>query len=857
MVTKPKKPVVDPVLDSSGKGKNSDTDLSQVDSVINKMDQQIYGKEITDYRNKSSRTEILVQSTLGQIEQHLVTQGIEQPVNRSTDLMTAIQHDESQEATRSQRQSKTNNGNTTGSEQGKSLVNTLASLNKELSKITDISSLIAGQEFRLSNYAVLGQIRDFIVEVREASEAYTDNIIAPDNFNTSSIPITINKSMIRDNDAASQIKSRLAIIDKKYALSDKIQTAITESLSMGDSFIATIPAARIIAQALTEDGVKFANDFTPNVSLAELTASITPGLSDSFLAEHYDRDAGLVKTDSVMTALGGELFKELKENCGADILTGETITETNAIAKTLDMFNDVFALQEDTNDIVQSANKFVKQADVIQARYEDRFGKRGANGGKGKTPRQALDKTGLQLKGRFGSIVRAYQPQNVIKITDGNIVFGYLLIDMLDSNLNIMSNSNCSTFEKRFSDSLQAGKLTVAQKYIKVFAHTIYRKFKIDMNPETIEKYSGFSDVLAALFIRAKNENKRFTVTYAYPNEVQHYKPTTDMYGVSILESVKLFARLYIGVLTNAFMSNAIRKSERLAYYIDVGGDDDPNNSTASVIRSIKQREAKFSNMNDITSTVAAAGEFHDFFIPTINGNRTIDIEPISLGTPREIDNEFIEFLKKSILAGTGVPKAYLGSLDEIDFARTLTMENGRFLRRVVRKQRIYEDPIGETFKEVYRNEFVYDAQQQVDGPYDKELQTAEEIKQNADDKSKTGETAITDVLNSETAVESICISLPVPVTLSIQIQQDQITNVDNQAELLSESQLVLNDPESQDLVKRYFKKALVRDLLPGYDWDAIDAAIENAKKESKKTVPEVPPDNPADAGGGDDNSSF
>lgn len=755
-----------------------DNQSTESEKYIEQIDEQLLGSEGNKQNKQLSATQAKVFSTIARVRDVLAADGIQDSVADSTNLMKVL----SSEDDKQQRNADD------GSNNDPSFSEKLDVATKGLSEKTNVESLLAGEEVRIKDYEVYTQIADYIVQVMEAAETYSDNILSPDSFNSTGLPVTISNSQINNNELRKRIYDRVKFINTKYDLHSKIENSIKKSIYLGDYFVVSFNLTRrtneLLAENKTVDDIGEPQKVTEN----DVSSVINDIVKDNrTINEDYD----------ILSEFNTD---EEKEEFSLSNLSESVST----------LLNEVCLISEDSREIV---NQLKRKESIYNNDIASKVAKR-----KGL---QANEK--IKLNKNLGSLVKEYHPRDVIKITDGNIVFGYLLVDYYNdtfaANRTATDNNKNNIYRKMvdsFSGSDKDNAMAVNKKYLDIISKTIVKKVKL--NPKIIEDNSDLADIFYEAIKRSKSKNQRFTVTFAYPNEVHHFKPTNDIYGTSVLSKVKFFAKLYIGVLTNAFMSNAIRKNERLAYYIDVAGnDDDTFNSVNDLIRTIKQREVKFNNLDSISTVLNTAGEFHDFFIPTANGNRSVDIEPISLGQPKDIDNQFLEFLKKNIITGIGVPASFMGNLEDVDFARSLTMENGRFLRRVIRLQGIYDVPSTSLIREVYENEFY--TTNNFSSYKEKDKQEKKIAKNN---KSKGNKEEISEEEQlSQVSPSVISIEFPTPVTLSIRVQEEQLQSAVSQAESIAEIEVIDRDNE---LLRNEFKRLFVRKLIPSIDWSEIDS---------------------------------
>jgi hypothetical protein len=91
-------------------------------------------------------------------------------------------------------------------------------------------------------------------------------------------------------------------------------------------------------------------------------------------------------------------------------------------------------------------------------------------------------------------------------------------------------------------------------------------------------------------------------------------------------------------------------------------------------------------HLDNISSVFNRIGSNSDIYIPTVNGQKPIDVEMLP---SKEIayNDDFLTYLKNMIFTGSGIPNEMLTQKDSVDFAQSLAMRNARFVRRINRKK--------------------------------------------------------------------------------------------------------------------------------------------------------------------------
>jgi hypothetical protein len=477
-------------------------------------------------------------------------------------------------------------------------------------------------------------------------------------------------------------------------------------------------------------------------------------------------------------------------------------------------------------------------------------------------------------------------PENVIKLYQDDTLFGYYYVEVTGQNIAdfgrntagdqavVVRSLDQNLAARAFGTGNGSGPENARDRLInRIIVKTLASRLG---KSSFLADHEEFAADAFSILSRARRENKRISITYVASDQMVHFRPDgSPGYGTSVLSRVKFIAKLYIGAITNAFMRNSIRRPEKLVWYLDVGADLDGSNAVQSFIRTIKQSEVKFSNLRDITTTINHVGEFHDFYIPTYNGERPVEVETLNMGPAAEVDNDFLEYLRKAIIAGTGVPAAFLGYSEEIAFARSLTMDNGRFLRRVIRHQKHYGSSATQVVQALWRNEYMTleelvggaepasrapksakgpgeaaasDAEDDGSGDQAKKPAGSGDQPKKAPAKADKGKQADARELNIDP--QFIEVRFPSPATLNM----DNIANALNQAGPVVDAIVGTMADGDLDETKAAYKQLVTEELVPQLHWDRFKALLEEARKIGIRKAALKPPDQgqfgaPADDG--------
>ena len=160
------------------------------------------------------------------------------------------------------------------------------------------------------------------------------------------------------------------------------------------------------------------------------------------------------------------------------------------------------------------------------------------------------------------------------------------------------------------------------------------------------------------------------------------------MYGASILEPARWVWRRLILLEDSAMISRLSRAPSRFAFYVDVGKL--PKNKAEKYMNQIRQQMKKKKFLDPRTGKLdlryAPHSTVEDFFLPVRGGNEVVRADV--LNTPQWTGVEDIEYFRNKLHAALMVPRAYLGYDENSPSRATLSGEDARFGKSVLRIQK-------------------------------------------------------------------------------------------------------------------------------------------------------------------------
>jgi len=715
--------------------------------------------------------------------------------------------------------------------------------------IYSMNELFSQESGRFQLYSSYKLIYENIPQMAQALDTYVDNIMSPDDFTKDIFNIYLDDVIISTSeidDKNEKIVKNCKNLIEHYNLDITTKRIIKDTLKLGDQFVAVLKLNDEISKVmlsedytnqmasynkpLTESDIELSDDDIIHLSeMFDITnvkvPSKKPEKSDyreitdvKKLNETYQHDLKLYNEDV-------KHFNETKQRLSHDI--------AELLNKNLVFTEDSSCLLEDNVEISKQFNISSKKELFNNFQYQNKEDRKNLNPfNTNKSSKKDEIRVG-------GSVMKILQPERTIKLVLDDFEYGYYYIENLESNADMLTTGSYSVSSNIFTsfksqanekpDIINAKYRLITDVFVKNMAKKIDKKF--------INKCPEFKDTIYQLLKQNYLLNKQIRMVYLKPGEVVHFGQGTEDYYDSIYKSILFSAKLYLAVLTSQVMLRLVRSPEKRAFYIEVDLDNDTEAVVQQFMRDIKTRDIKMSNFGeDINTLLNAIGTFQDYYIPVVEGQKPVEIDTIP-GMNVEITNDFLDYLLKSMISGMGIPPEFLSYSEQTEFARSLGMMNGKFVRSILVWQKILGRQFTKLFRLLYQNEFLND--------YDiskakKEMEklnnvTTDEngLVDNKEEKNKVDKTSslLNDIFFN---LEKLSVKFPPPQALNMTTITERINNSREIIEFVAATLVDQDDAELQF----EFKRELTKDILNTFDWEKYEKILE--KSELNKTESKI-----------------
>jgi hypothetical protein len=672
-----------------------------------------------------------------------------------------------------------------------------------------ISGILLQESGRMIAYSNYKAIYTHIPEAAQALDTFKDNIMSPDDFTKLIFNVHYDNKL--DEKFKAKIEGQFDDIIGKYGFEELADEIIEGSLLYGDQYVAVLSLEEELNDLLSDPiigkmgtGAKILTE-----NLAKFDLSVT--------------DVEVNKTDIPDTKLLMESFVDafhLKEE-EKSIINEDLVKQT--VAQLINKNVSIGSKKELILERLSAESQ--KNADLD---FDDINGKKKKEK---ESKRKKNDSKPLYIN---GSSLRILDPSKVVELKIDNVIYGYYYVEGMDiggipnagylgqstgrevlnpvtmgSNIITTNNSKFTPNSSNFSATgLSDEKVNIISR---IFLDTLSKK----INKDFVRHNKEFKDFIYSLVRQDYILKKEIKMTFFPPNEVVAFKVP------ALYRKIVFFAKLYLAMLTNMLLVKMGRAHDKRIFYVDVGADSNYEQAITRVIQDIKTKEFKMDSIGDINTILNLnPGYFDNWYIPTVNNEKPIEIDTLQ-GMDVDLNNDFLEFLKQSMMSGMGIPRTLIDETAQVDFARTLSARNANFVRGVIKYQKRLTEPFTKMFRILYENEYKFNNDKESD-------------------------------LMSFINLKDIKVSFPSPASLNMTNLTDQIQVADGNAEFISNT-LVPPDPTgASDQEKLKLKQQILEDLLPAVDWSRYKELHNDVKnKLAKQKVKNLPPPPQDDGMGG------
>ena len=524
-------------------------------------------------------------------------------------------------------------------------------------------------------------IRDFDEEIdiickymptlEDALDAKKDNVLSADQFTKDFINV-INTSNVN---RSTTFNERINLLKDKYNLIELFEDMYDRAAKYGEDFVYVVPYSKALSQLLASKA-NTTNSFVANESAHEVV--------DGVILENVSME---------------DFTELLKEN-------NPTVTGTFNVE-----LNVTGVLESAVNDYKKAQSIITENNTKFTTTIKNDISFEGLEKTKNKEINDGLiDVNSISKKNKVdtpGCVVKRLKRENVIPIYIEDLCLGYYYIEHdYDS---IMDNTMNDPML-----ALKSGKMNT----------------KVDNSRDNMIKYlSGkLSTMIDSKFINANQDlskeiymilkhndifnnkqSNQFRVTFIPPEDMVHMyfrKDKKTNRGISDLDRALLPAKLYTSLYMTGYLGVMTRSHDKRVYYVKQNIDTNISKVLLNTINQIKRGNMGTRELTSVKNLLNITGRYNDYIIPIgASGDAPINFE-VMQGQDINIHQELLDVLEQMAINSTDVPYEYIQSRQTVDYAVRLTMSNGKFLRKVFKRQARCENYFGRIITKLYNSEY-------------------------------------------------------------------------------------------------------------------------------------------------------
>ena len=674
----------------------------------------------------------------------------------------------------------------------------------------DVSKLMvadADEHLLFSNYKIF---YSNIPECSAALDTYKDNIMSPDDFTKMIFRVTYDEIESSDDKIEELVKNQLNEITEKYEIEDKADSIIEQSLMLGKCYVSVMSLEKELNKILN-DPIMIHEANTKGItedSLASFDVDLT---SMDVEKEDFSVSKSLTEAFDSVYKLGDE--HKLNEEETKNIIINSINNNVELGSKKEFLLERVLADRSYSSDSMGIGGVGFDISDIdLNNRQSDLDNKKS-------------DSQPLYIN---GSSLKILDPSRVIELKVDDIVYGYYFVTPTDSTIpdspylgassgrntegsvGVASNLTVATTGRQgyTPNDSAASSLGVSEPKLQLITDIFINTLSKKINKPFIRKNKEFKEFIYSLVKQDYIIKKGIKFIYFGPNDIVKFEVPP------LYRKITFMAKMYLAVLTDNILVKLGRSHDKRIFYVNTGLDAAYEGAINKVIYDVKTKDYKMDDLNDVNSILNLnPGRWDDYFMPSFNGDRPVEIDTLA-GMDVEMNGDFMEFLKNSMMSGMGVPRDLIDTTASVDFARSISAQNAQFTRSVIKYQKLLTAPFTKLYRILYTNEYKF---------------------------SGNKKSNVESIIN----INNIHIEFPSPTSLIFEKYTAELQTADGNAEIISKQLYpMLSDGSNAD--KRANIAALiVKDMLPGIDWEkyeelAREAKIDKIEQSIKNSNPEI-----------------
>ncbi len=564
----------------------------------------------------------------------------------------------------------------------------------------------------------------YMPKLKEALECMKDCVLSADHFAKDFVTY----HTIIDPEGEELFNERMEQIKKSYKIAQVVEQWYDQTSVYGEAFIYVAPYNEEFKKLLQDKN----NNVYSTSSLSEVSLFENGKLNISY-DKSNEKILSLVNQASEILSESG--VKNLKITFDYGIIRSaatnldkvRTIKENTRMSLSLkEQFE--MSLNENVNGSIETNNHFkppknkISKGDKLDKSIPDDL----------KLPKDMDDNASEMIINPYkkdsdsikvnvpGCIVKSLEPENVIPITIDDVCLGYYYFEFKDG----FSFQDPNNFE--YSASINTlgsrGQLVRGTDISKLSDRNNAINYIAGQLSEIIDAkfINANQDIRKELYLILKHnqifngqgngmsELSNINITFIPAEDVTHIyfnlDPDTKR-GITDLKYSLFPAKLYSSLYITDVLGRITRGQDKRVYYVKQNVETNISRTLLNVINQIKRGNFGARQMENLSNILNITGRFNDIVMPLSQGGDppvTMDILP---GQQFSDNSDLMEKLERMAINEL-VPYDLIESRQSLDYAIQATMSNSKLMRKVYKRQDIFQMYCSEILSKIYNYEF-------------------------------------------------------------------------------------------------------------------------------------------------------
>lgn len=290
----------------------------------------------------------------------------------------------------------------------------------------------------------------------------------------------------------------------------------------------------------------------------------------------------------------------------------------------------------------------------------------------------------------------------------GNVFCGVLCIT--SQNTQYANSATPSQMIKNYSNVTSGTDInSISLEISKGIVNMIKQKIHQDFDDVSFAEltYSVISNLIKGnqTLTGSKFISKDYIVHFRIPSSILPHG-FGEPYGMGVVSIAKYMIACDMAQL----IYRLTRAGERRTFKVNVGEDQRASVYIQEIINQTKRKEYAVRNATDTDTLINEVTMFDDYYIPVYNGEEPLTID-VQSGGDMSNKIEDLEYFRKKFISGLGIPSIYLVQDDTPESKYTLSQENIKFSRTIIKLQKYFDKGLSELVRSLVSHIFKVDLQ--------------------------------------------------------------------------------------------------------------------------------------------------